>query len=117
VISWNDFGESHYIAPIRGAQPGSEAWTEGMEHEAFREMTRWFANRWRRGATSAHAGQGTADGSAEFDVDGENRDEVRVWGWWRTHPSDVVASDDPVGRPTHAEWVSDLLHGEAIGEI
>ncbi|GFZ45246.1 hypothetical protein JCM24511_02972 [Saitozyma sp. JCM 24511] len=110
VISWNDFGESHYIAPIRGAQPGSEAWTEGMEHEAFREMTRWFANRWRRGATSAHAGQGAADGSAEFDVDGENRDEVRVWGWWRTHPSDVVASDDPVGRPTHAEWARDLLN-------
>lgn len=32
VITWNDYGESHYIGPIKGAQPNSQAWTDGMNH-------------------------------------------------------------------------------------
>ena len=30
-----DFGESHYIGPIKGAQPDSEAWVDGFPHEAW----------------------------------------------------------------------------------
>ncbi|CAL1711764.1 unnamed protein product [Somion occarium] len=29
-ISWNDYGESHYISPPRGAQPNSQAWPSGI---------------------------------------------------------------------------------------
>lgn len=32
VISWNDYGESHYVGPIEGSQPMSEAWTKGYDH-------------------------------------------------------------------------------------
>lgn len=32
ILTWNDYGESHYIGPIKGAQPNSEAWVDGMEH-------------------------------------------------------------------------------------
>ena len=32
IVTWNDYGESHYIGPIKGAQPNSEAWTRGMDH-------------------------------------------------------------------------------------
>lgn len=32
IISWNDFGESHYIGPINGDQPGSQAWVNGFNH-------------------------------------------------------------------------------------
>jgi hypothetical protein len=32
VISWNDFGESHYIGPIEGDQPMSQAWVDGNDH-------------------------------------------------------------------------------------
>ena len=58
-----------------------------MSHEAFREMVKWFAGRWR-------------DGKPEVG------DELKVWAWWRTHPASVTASDDEVGQPNHAEWVS-----------
>jgi hypothetical protein len=32
VLTWNDYGESHYVGPIKGAQPNSQAWTDGMNH-------------------------------------------------------------------------------------
>jgi glucan endo-1,3-alpha-glucosidase len=32
VLTWNDYGESHYIGPIKGDQPDSESWTDGMDH-------------------------------------------------------------------------------------
>lgn len=32
VITWNDYGESHYIGPIEGSQPNSQAWVDGMDH-------------------------------------------------------------------------------------
>ena len=50
IISWNgpwpnewrasnidpyspDYGESHYIGPIAGAQPNSQAWVDGFDHQ------------------------------------------------------------------------------------
>jgi glucan endo-1,3-alpha-glucosidase len=32
IISWNDYGESHYIGPIEGGQPMSQAWVDGNDH-------------------------------------------------------------------------------------
>lgn len=91
VISWNDFGESHNIAPLLGAEPGSGAWTRGMDHVAFREMTGYFARRWRDGAP-------------------EVADELVVWMWYRTHPKTLRASNDTVGAPDHASWALDLIN-------
>lgn len=87
IISWNDYGESHNIAPVAGAQPGSEAWTDKMSHEAFREMTYYFIGRWR-------------------DRQPEVGGAMRFWMWYRTHPADMIAPGDRVGRPEHADWVS-----------
>jgi len=28
-----DYGESHYIGPIEGAQPNSQAWVNGFDHQ------------------------------------------------------------------------------------
>ena len=33
IVTWNDFGESHYIGPQHGQlPPGSEAWVNGFDH-------------------------------------------------------------------------------------
>ena len=32
IVTWNDYGESHYIGPIHGAQPNSQAWVDGFDH-------------------------------------------------------------------------------------
>lgn len=33
VIYIDDYGESHYIGPIEGAQPMSEGWVNGFDHQ------------------------------------------------------------------------------------
>jgi Glycosyl hydrolase family 71 len=33
VVTWNDYGESHYVGPIERDQPRSEAWTNGFDHQ------------------------------------------------------------------------------------
>lgn len=91
VISWNDHGESHAIGPVLGAQPGSEAWTDGMDHEAFRSLTGYFIDKWRGG-------------------DGVREGEMKIWMWYRTHPKDLVAEGDEVGRPDKADWAEDLIN-------
>jgi glucan endo-1,3-alpha-glucosidase len=35
IITWNDYGESHYIGPIEGAQPNSQAWVNGFDHQGM----------------------------------------------------------------------------------
>jgi len=32
IVTWNDYGESHYIGPIKGDQPNSQAWVNGLNH-------------------------------------------------------------------------------------
>jgi glucan endo-1,3-alpha-glucosidase len=32
IPTWNDYGESHYIGPIEGSQPNSQAWVDGFDH-------------------------------------------------------------------------------------
>lgn len=32
IITWNDYGESHYIGPIEKDQPYSNAWVDGFDH-------------------------------------------------------------------------------------
>lgn len=87
VISWNDYGESHYIGPVMGAEPGSQGWTRNMPHGVFLEMTNYYAGRWR-------------DGRPEVG------NEIVVWMWYRTHPKDLKIKFDEIGRPEHADWVS-----------
>ncbi|KAL7411998.1 glycoside hydrolase [Mrakia frigida] len=89
IISWNDFGESHYIGPIEGSQPGSEAWTDGMSHEGWLELTKYFVGRFK--------------GESK-----EITDEKIVFAH-RPHPASMEASKDRVGRPNHSHRAKDLL--------
>lgn len=34
LLTWNDYGESHYLGPIKGSQAGSDAWTNGYDHQS-----------------------------------------------------------------------------------
>jgi glucan endo-1,3-alpha-glucosidase len=91
VLSWNDYGESHNIAPVLGAEPGSSQWTKSMDHIAFREMTTYFINRWRDGAPEVY------------------RNEITVWMWYRPHPKQFSPHHDGIGRPHNSAWVS-MIH-------
>ncbi|KAL1744819.1 glycoside hydrolase family 71 protein [Schizophyllum fasciatum] len=88
VISWNDYGESHYIAPVRGAQPSSQAWVDGFPHDAWLALTAHFARAFREGRAPPVA-----------------RDTIFMWA--RPHPRDAAARADAVPRPDNWELTDD----------
>ncbi|KAJ7647775.1 glycoside hydrolase family 71 protein [Roridomyces roridus] len=83
VISWNDYGESHYICPtVRGAQPaGSEA--------AWLRLNAFFARVFKTL------------------VDTVEKDEVYLWG--RPHPRDASGGGDVVPKPANWELTEDVF--------
>ncbi|KAH9965400.1 glycoside hydrolase family 71 protein [Russula dissimulans] len=87
VISWNDYGESHYIAPVRGAQPNSQAWVDGFPHTPWLVLNAYFARAFKEGRMPP----------IECD---------KVFIWARPHPKNATAPD-PVPRPRDWELVED----------
>jgi len=81
-----DYGESHYVGPIKGAQPNSQAWVDGFPHEAWLKLNSYFSFAFKNGHYPK-----------------VQRDEIFVWG--RPHPKAAHASHDGVPRPDHWELV------------
>ncbi|KAF8645175.1 hypothetical protein AX16_008002 [Volvariella volvacea WC 439] len=94
VLTWNDYGESHYIGPIKGAQPNSEAWVNGMNHTGWLELTEYYARAFKTGQYPAI-----------------ERD--RLFMWARTHPTHAQAPD-PVGQPDNYELMEDAVWAIAM---
>ncbi|EGN97109.1 glycoside hydrolase family 71 protein [Serpula lacrymans var. lacrymans S7.3] len=42
IISWNDYGESHYVGPMEGSLAGSQAWTDGFDHQEWLTLMRLY---------------------------------------------------------------------------
>jgi len=87
VISWNDYGESHYIAPVRGAQPNSQAWVEGFPHTPWLVLNAYFARAFKEGRMPPIG-----------------HDKIFIWA--RPHPKNATAPD-PVPRPRDWELAED----------
>ncbi|CDO71437.1 Glycoside Hydrolase Family 71 protein [Trametes cinnabarina] len=91
ILTWNDFGESHYIGPIQGnLPPGSESWTAGLDHEGFLDITSYFA-RWFKSGQRPSITQ----------------DQLLMWA--RPHPKHAQATNDPLPPPTNYELTQDQL--------
>ncbi|KAI0822261.1 glycoside hydrolase [Trametes gibbosa] len=91
IVTWNDFGESHYIGPNNHGQlpPGSEKWVDGFDHQGFLDLTKYFATQFKTG----QAPPVTKD---------------RLVMWARPHPKDANAND-PVGTPKDFQLFQDKL--------
>ncbi|TDL26045.1 glycoside hydrolase [Rickenella mellea] len=89
VITWNDYGESHYIGPIKGDQPNSQAWVDGFDHTAWLDLTKYYATAFKSGSYPSI----TTD---------------KIYAWARPHPKDANAPD-PVGKPDHYDLGADSL--------
>ncbi|TFK50918.1 glycoside hydrolase family 71 protein [Heliocybe sulcata] len=89
ILSWNDYGESHYIGPIKGAQPNSHAWVDGYPHDPWLRLNAYFARAFKAGRYPPLA-----------------KDTIYVWG--RPHPKDARAPDH-VPRPRNWELTDDLF--------
>ena len=88
--SQTDYGESHYIGPIKGAQPNSQAWVDGFPHTPWLHLTRDFARAFKEGAYAP-----------------VERD--RIYMWARPHLRDAHAPGDPTGKPDGWQLVRGVL--------
>ncbi|GBE84927.1 glycoside hydrolase family 71 protein [Sparassis latifolia] len=89
VLTWNDYGESHYVGPIEGAQPNSQAWVNGFNHTGWLDMTSYYASAYKTGAYP-------------------NIAKDKLYMWARPHPKDAN-SGDSVPKPTNYELDQDTL--------
>jgi len=87
IVSWNDYGESHYIGPIKGAQPNSHAWVDGYPHEPWLHLTEYYAQAFKTGRYPAA--------------------KDRIYMWARPHLKNAEASEDRVPRPKNWELTDD----------
>ncbi|OIW29271.1 glycoside hydrolase family 71 protein [Coniochaeta ligniaria NRRL 30616] len=57
IISWNDYGESHYVGPLssKHTDDGSSKWVNDMPHNAWLEMAKPFITAYKNGAASPNA--------------------------------------------------------------
>ncbi|BEI82626.1 hypothetical protein CcaverHIS002_0304940 [Cutaneotrichosporon cavernicola] len=91
ILTWNDYGESSYIGPIRGSLPAtSERWVNGFDHSALAPITKYYATAYKTGSYPR--------------VD---KDQIILWA--RPHAARAQAPD-PVGRPTGYDWTDDNLY-------
>ncbi|KAI0794820.1 glycosyl hydrolase family 71-domain-containing protein [Abortiporus biennis] len=90
VITWNDYGESHYVGPIDGVQPMSQSWVNGFDHQGWLDLMQYYITAYKTGTYPPI----TKD---------------RVFLWSRLHPVNATASNDTVGKPTNYEWTEDYL--------
>ncbi|EIM86043.1 glycoside hydrolase [Stereum hirsutum FP-91666 SS1] len=90
IVTWNDYGESHYIGPIEGDQPNSQAWVDGFDHTGWLDMTRYYAEAFKTGTYPTIT-------------------EDKIYMWSRPHPKDASASNDSVDKPANFDMSADTL--------
>ncbi|CAF9939149.1 MAG: hypothetical protein ALECFALPRED_007994 [Alectoria fallacina] len=84
VISWNDFGESHYIGPADSTpesellQPSKADYYGNLDHSAFLKMSTIFINTYKAGETKVTV----------------SADEEDVFFFYRPQPVNNIPTDD-----------------------
>lgn len=86
ITTWNDFGESSYISPIKGDMPPTTRnWVDGMDHTGWLKLTKYYAQWFKTGSAPALT-----------------QDSIVMWA----RPQSVKATvGDPVGRPRDYQLV------------
>jgi glucan endo-1,3-alpha-glucosidase len=87
IVLLQDYGESHYLAPVHGAQPNSQAWVDGFPHTPRLELNAYFARAFKEGRESLI-----------------ERDKIFIWA--RPHRKKATAPIDSLPRPRNWELMS-----------
>ncbi|GBE78542.1 Glucan endo-1,3-alpha-glucosidase agn1 [Sparassis crispa] len=95
VVSWNDYGESHYIGPIEGQQPNSQAWVNGFDHQGWFDLMTYYITAYQTGKYPTIS-------------------KDRVFLWARLYPVNATAPLDTVGKPTNYQLTQDYLWGVTL---
>ncbi|EJT97858.1 hypothetical protein DACRYDRAFT_84208 [Dacryopinax primogenitus] len=91
IISWNDYGESHYVGPIEGAMPDGTTWVNGFPHTAWLDMNNYYSFAFKYGFYPTFT-----------------NDKVYIYG--RPHPAGASACCDGIGQPNGYNWEEDNFY-------
>ncbi|PYH92824.1 alpha-1,3-glucanase [Aspergillus ellipticus CBS 707.79] len=93
IISWNDYGESHYIGPFSAnhSDDGSSQWATGMPHDAWRDLYKPYIAAYKSGATKPTI------------------DKEQIVYWYRPTPKGVSCPEDRLGAPNGINMLSDSI--------
>ncbi|SJK97883.1 probable alpha-1,3-glucanase/mutanase [Armillaria ostoyae] len=75
IVTWNDYGESHYVAPLSSphTDDGGSKWVNDMPHNGWLEMAKPFISAYKAGSTS---------------VSDYIKDDQLIY-WYRPTPRDI----------------------------
>ncbi|KAJ9093587.1 hypothetical protein QFC20_007097 [Naganishia adeliensis] len=94
IISWNDYGEAHYVRDIGGDQPPeSKLYTLGIPHTDILPLIKYYATAWKTGAYPKIT-----------------KDQVFVMA--RPHPAMATATGDSIGAPTGRDRTQDNFYAQ-----
>lgn len=93
IVTWNDFGESHYISP---AEPhhkddGSSQWADGMPHDGWRIIMKPYIAAYKAGLSAPVV----------------NQDQLVYW--YRPTPKNTQCTGDPLGPPNGRDLLADVV--------
>ncbi|PLN84053.1 glycoside hydrolase [Aspergillus taichungensis] len=93
IVSWNDYGESHYIGPYSAhhSDDGSSQWAVGMPHDAWRDLYKPYIAAYKSGASSPTV------------------ETEEIVYWYRPTPKGVTCSGDSLGAPNGISMLSDSI--------
>ncbi|PQE15541.1 alpha-1,3-glucanase mutanase protein [Rutstroemia sp. NJR-2017a WRK4] len=93
IISWNDYGESHYIGPAEPhhTDDGSSQWADGFPHDGWRIISKPYIAAYKAGATTPSVTQ----------------DQLVYW--YRPTPKDIRCTNDTLGPPNGIQYLADEI--------
>ncbi|KAJ7726597.1 glycoside hydrolase family 71 protein [Mycena olivaceomarginata] len=99
IVTWNDFGESHYIGPLHGnnspiyagGPTGAERWVNGMPHDAWRDVAQVYISAFKSGASTPTV----------------TTDELVYY--YRPNPKGTTCSDTVAPQPTGYQYDDDFV--------
>lgn len=101
IITWNDYGESHYIGPLSSphSDDGASKWVNDMPHGGFRDLAKPYIAAFKAGADS---------------VD-DYIEEDQIIYWYRPTTSDVDcdSTDNTMAAASNAS--GNYFHGKPNG--
>lgn len=98
ILTWNDYGESHYIGPIYedGIPEGASRYVSGNSHDAWRNLLPYYIDAYKSGNATSPAPTDDASDKITY--------------WYRPNPANAGSSDGTTGNnPSYQEALSPAL--------
>lgn len=97
LVSWNDYGESHYIGPLSSPHldDGNSKWTNDMPHDGWLQLSKPFIAAYKARSSS---------------VNDHITDDKIVYWYRRTLASLDCDDTDPAGRPNGYKTMPDKVY-------